>query len=202
MIRTIIFDMGKVLIPFDFSRGYKALEAYSPLSAEQIPQELSKTDLVNRLESGRIEPLEFFDELRSTLKANLSYEEFRRIWSCIFLPHTLIPEEFVARLKLRYRVMVLSNTNAIHVEMLNENYSILKQFDHLVFSHVVGAMKPEPEIYQAAIDNANCQPSECFFTDDIPAYVEGARRAGINAEQFLGFEKLQEDLKRHGVDWV
>ena len=202
MIRTIIFDMGKVLIPFDFSRGYKALEAYSPLSAEQIPQELSKTDLVNRLEIGRIEPQEFFDELRSTLKADLSYEEFRRIWSCIFLPHTLIPEEFVARLKLRYRVMVLSNTNAIHVEMLNENYSILKQFDHLVFSHVVGAMKPEPEIYQAAIDNANCQPSECFFTDDIPAYVEGARRAGINAEQFLGFEKLQEDLKRHGVEWV
>ena len=201
MIRTIIFDMGKVLIPFDFSRGYKALAAYSPLSAEQIPKELSKTDLVNRLERGRIEPQEFFDELRSSLNADLSYEEFRRIWSCIFLPHTLIPEQFIARLKLRYRVMVLSNTNAIHVEMLNENYSILKQFDHLVFSHVVGAMKPEPRIYQAAIDNANCHPSECFFTDDIPAYVEGARRAGIHAEQFLGFEKLQDDLTRHGVQW-
>ena len=200
MIRTIIFDMGKVLIPFDFSRGYKALEAYSPLTAEQIPQELSKTDLVIRLECGRIEPRDFFDELRSTLKAELSYEEFCRVWSCIFLPDTLIPEEFVARLRRRYRVMVLSNTNAIHVEMLHESYPILKQFDHLVFSHVVGAMKPEPKIYQAAIDNANCPPSECFFTDDIPAYVEGARKAGIHAEQFFGFEKLREDLTRHGVE--
>ncbi len=201
MIRTIIFDMGKVLIPFDFSRGYKALEAYSPLTAEEIPQELSKTDLVIRLESGRIEPRDFFDELRATLKADLTYEEFCRIWSCIFLPHTLIPEGFVVQLRRRYRVMVLSNTNAIHVEMLNESYSILKQFDHLIFSHVVGAMKPEPKIYQAALDNANCTPSECFFTDDIPAYVEGARKAGIHAEQFLGFEKLQDDLRRHGVDW-
>ncbi len=201
MIRTIIFDMGKVLIPFDFSRGYKALEAYSPLTAEEIPQELSKTDLVIRLESGRIEPRDFFDELRATLKADLTYEEFCRIWSCIFLPHTLIPEGFIVQLRRRYRVMVLSNTNAIHVEMLNESYSILKQFDHLIFSHVVGAMKPEPKIYQAALDNANCPPSECFFTDDIPAYVEGARKAGIHAEQFLGFEKLQDDLRRHGVDW-
>lgn len=201
MIRTIIFDMGKVLIPFDFSRGYKALEAYSPLTAEEIPQELSKTDLIIRLESGRIEPRDFFDELRATLKADLTYEEFCRIWSCIFLPHTLIPEGFIVQLRRRYRVMVLSNTNAIHVEMLNESYSILKQFDHLIFSHVVGAMKPEPKIYQAALDNANCTPSECFFTDDIPAYVEGARKAGIHAEQFLGFEKLQDDLRRHGVDW-
>ena len=201
MIRTIIFDMGKVLIPFDFTRGYQALEAHTPLTAEEIPRELSKSDLVNRLESGRIEPLDFFDELRATLKADLTYEQFRQIWSCIFLPHTLIPEEFIAQLKPRYRVMVLSNTNAIHIEMLQENYAILKQFDHLVFSHVVGAMKPEPKIYQSAIDNANCLASECFFTDDIPAYVEGARKAGINAEQFLGFEKLQEDLKRHGVSW-
>ena len=193
--------MGKVLIPFDFTRGYQALAPFSPLSAEQIPLELAKTDIVNRLESGQIEPRDFFQQLRSSLSFDLSYEEFCRIWSCIFFPETLIPEDFISVLKTRYRVMVLSNTNAIHVEMLQGSYPILKQFDHLVFSHVVGAMKPHPKIYQSAIENANCQPSECFFTDDIPAYVEGARLAGLHAEQFLGFEKLQADLKRYGVDW-
>ena len=84
--------MGKVLIPFDFARGYRALAPFSKFSAEQIPHELSKTDLVNRLESGKIEPIPFFDELRSILNADLTYEEFCRIWTCIFLPDTLIPE--------------------------------------------------------------------------------------------------------------
>ncbi len=201
MIETIIFDMGKVLIPFDFSRGYRALEPYTSLTAEEIPVELSKTDLVNRLESGQIEPLPFFDELRRILKADMTYDQFCQIWSCIFLPDILIPEPFIEKLKDRYRVMVLSNTNAIHFEMVSVNYPILKHFHHLVLSHEVGAMKPEPKIYAAAIANAQCPADRCFFTDDIPAYVEGARKAGLNAEQFLGFEKLQEDLKRYGVTW-
>lgn len=201
MIETIIFDMGKVLIPFDFTRGYHALAPFSKFSAEQIPHELSKTDLVNRLESGKIEPIPFFDELRSILNADLTYEEFCRIWTCIFLPDTLIPESFVQTLKERYRVMVLSNTNSIHFEMVTAAYPILKHFHHFVLSHEVGALKPEPKIYNAAIANAQCPADRCFFTDDIPAYVEGARKAGLNAEQFLGFEKLQDDLKRYGVTW-
>ena len=201
MIETIIFDMGKVLIPFDFARGYRALAPFSKFTAEQIPQELSKTDLVSRFESGQIEPIPFFEELRNTLKADLTYEDFSRIWTCIFLPDTLIPESFVQTLKDRYRVMVLSNTNAIHFEMVTVAYPILKHFHHFVLSHEVGAMKPEPKIYHTAIANAQCPADRCFFTDDIPAYVEGARKAGLNAEQFLGFEKLQDDLKRYGVTW-
>ena len=201
MIETIIFDMGKVLIPFDFSRGYQALAPHSPFTAEEIPKEIGKTDLVLRLESGQIEPLPFFEEFTSILKTSISYEEFCNIWSCIFLPDTLIPEDFIATLRKRYRLLVLSNTNAIHFEMVSVNYPILNHFDHLVLSHEVGAMKPDPKIYNAAIANANCAAQNCFFTDDIPAYVEGARLAGLNAEQFLGFGKLQEDLKKHGVAW-
>ena len=56
-------------------------------------------------------------------------------------------------------------------------------------------------MYRAALDHAVGQPEECFFTDDILAYVEGARLHGIQAEQFLGLEKLEEDLKSRGVAW-
>ena len=201
MIETIIFDMGKVLIPFDFTRGYHALAPYSPFTAEEIPQLIGKTDLVIRLESGQIEPIPFFEEFTSLLRTNITYDEFCSIWSSIFLTPTLIPEEFIVTLGKRYRLLVLSNTNAIHFEMVSANYSILTHFDHLVLSHEVGALKPNPKIYDAAIANANCAAEHCFFTDDIPAYVEGARKAGLNAEQFLGFDKLRDDLKRHGVSW-
>ena len=112
----------------------------------------------------------------------------------------LIPIELVQRLREKYRLLVLSNTNAIHFEMVWEAYPILRHFDHLILSHQVKAMKPEPAIFAAAIAAADAEPGECFFTDDIAAYVEAARQAGLQAEQFLGYEKLLTDLRSRGVD--
>ncbi len=199
-IKTIIFDMGNVIIPFDFRRGYAALEAHVDIPAAEIPERIRATGLVPELESGRIEPREFVRAINRALGAELSYEAFRGIWGAIFLPDTLIPESLVERLKENYRVMVLSNTNAIHFEMVRETYPILRHFDHFILSHEVKALKPAEAIYAAAIAEARAEAGECFFTDDIATYVEGARLSGMQAEQFLGYEKLLGDLRVRGVD--
>jgi len=199
-LKTIIFDLGNVIIPFDFRRGYAALEAHVDIPAAEIPERIRATGLVPELESGRIEPRDFVEAINKALDTELSYETFREIWGSIFLPETLIPMSLVERLKENHRMVVLSNTNAIHFEMVWEAYPILRLFDQLVLSHEVMAMKPEPAIYAAAIAAAQAEPGECFFTDDIAAYVEGARAAGIQAEQFLGYEKLLGDLRSRGVE--
>ena len=113
----------------------------------------------------------------------------------------MIPEELFAALKKRYRLLLLSNTNAIHFEMVRENYPLLRHFDHLVLSYKVGALKPSPLIYAEALKHAQCAPEECFFTDDIAAYVEGARAAGIDAVQFENREQIERELKARGVVW-
>jgi putative hydrolase of the HAD superfamily len=198
-LKTIVFDLGNVIIPFDFGRGYARLEQHVGLPAAEIRERIVATGLVPELESGRIEPRPFVAAINAALGMSLTYEEFAEIWSSIFLPETLIPESLVVQLKENHRVMVLSNTNAIHFEMVWEAYPILRHFDHLVLSHEVKAMKPEPAIYAAVLAEAQAEPGECFFTDDISAYVEGARRAGMQAEQFLGYEKLLGDLRSRGV---
>lgn len=198
-LKTIIFDLGNVIIPFDFRRGYAALERHVNMPAAEIPERIRATGLVPELESGRIEPRAFVEAINKALDTQISYETFSEIWSSIFLPDTLIPTSLVETLKQNYRMVVLSNTNAIHFDMVWEAYPILRLFDELVLSHEVKAMKPEPAIYAAAIAAAQALPGECFFTDDIPAYVEGARAAGIQAEQFLGYEKLLGDLRARGV---
>jgi putative hydrolase of the HAD superfamily len=68
-----------------------------------------------------------------------------------------------------------------------------------VLSYKVGAMKPSPVIYAEAVKHARCEPGECFFTDDIPAYVEAARANGLDAEQFTGYEKLVTDLRARDI---
>jgi HAD superfamily hydrolase (TIGR01509 family) len=62
-------------------------------------------------------------------------------------------------------------------------------------------MKPSPEIFQAALKLCGCLPEECFYTDDIAAYVEAARQLGIDAVQFESLAQLQRELKARGICW-
>ncbi len=198
--KTLIFDLGNVIVPFDFTRAYRRFEELTGIPPEEQRARIAATGLVPKLETGLIEPEDFVDKLTAALGAPMSYADFRDLWVSIFHHETLIPESLFVSLASRYRLVLLSNTNAIHFDMIRENYPHLGHFDHWVLSHEVKAMKPSPAIYAAAIEHAHALPEECFFTDDIPEYVAGARAAGIDAEQFLGYDKLLSDLRTRGVE--
>jgi putative hydrolase of the HAD superfamily len=201
MHKAILFDLGRVLIHFDFRRGYRALEGLCPYTAEQIPQRLAGTGLVERFETGLMEPRDFVAEMSRILELRVDYAQFCEIWSCIFT-HALLPESMLEGLAQRYRLVLLSNTNALHFEMLRGTYGhLLRHFDELVLSYEVQAMKPRPEIYQAAVERARCLPQECFYTDDIAAYIEGARLLGIDAVQFESREQIEGEMRARGIVW-
>jgi putative hydrolase of the HAD superfamily len=199
-IKTIIFDLGRVIVPFEFDRAYRRIEALTGLTRDAIRARIGSTDLVQRFESGQVAPREFVRRLSGQLGFDLEYQEFCEIWSSIFLPDPLVPVSLIEHLRARYRMLLLSNTNAIHFEMVRGNFPHIGHFHHCVLSHEVGALKPDPAIYRAALDNAHCRPEECFFTDDIPEFVEGARRMGIDAVQFAGYEALLGELRRRGIE--
>jgi hypothetical protein len=96
VIKTVIFDLGKVLIPFDFSRGYRAMEKFCDYPAAEIPKRIAATDLVHRFETGLVEPRDFVEQLSRMLDLRVTYEQFCEIWSSIFLPDTLVPESLLA----------------------------------------------------------------------------------------------------------
>jgi len=201
VIKTVIFDLGKVLIPFDFSRGYRAMEKFCDYPAAEIPKRIAATDLVHRFETGLVEPRDFVEQLSRMLDLRVTYEQFCEIWSSIFLPDPLVPESLLAGIGEHYRLLVLSNTNAIHFAMVRQCYPMLRHFHDLVLSYEVKAMKPSPAIYREAIARAQCRPEECFYTDDIPAYVEGARREGIDAVRFESCAQLERDLAAREIRW-
>lgn len=199
MIRSILFDLGNVLVPFDIQRGYQQLSRASGLPEEEVAVRIRESGLYEVYESGQIETDSFLDEFTKVLGYRSSIDEFREVWNSIFFPHTATSEELVVDLKSRYRLVLLSNTNDLHFHWLRERYPILNHFDAYTLSYQVGAMKPSERIYAAAVENAQCKPEECFFTDDIERYVEAARSFGIDAEQFVGEEKLREHLRNRGM---
>jgi len=200
MHKAIIFDLGKVLIPFDFSRVYQELETYTHHPAAEIRRRIAATGLVEPLEKGLIEPRDFVAQLCAAAELGIDYDDFCRLWSCIFVGQ-LIPDRVLESLAARYRLLLLSNTNRIHFEMIRQKYPMLEHFDDFVLSFEVHAMKPEPAIYREAISRAGCRPGECFYTDDIGDFVEAARREGIDAVQFESAAQLEREMAARGIAW-
>ncbi|MEO7142398.1 MAG: HAD family phosphatase [Bryobacteraceae bacterium] len=199
MFKALLFDLGGVVISFDFQNAYAAIEAVCPHPAAEIPQRIRATGLLDKFECGLLDPEEFFHQFSAALDLRITFDQFRDIWSSIFLTHPLVPASLLARLRTRYRLIALSNTNALHFPLVRRSHPILDNFDAFVLSYEVKAMKPSPVIYQAAIATAGCRAEECFFTDDIPAYVEAARTQGIDAVQFISLQQLESDLKSRRI---
>jgi len=199
MIKALLFDLGNVIIPFDFKRAYARIGPLTKLAPVEIPARLRSSDLVYRFETGRVSSERFVEELGALLEFKITYSEFRDIWSCIFLPGTLIEESLLASLARRYSMLLLSNTNPIHFEMVRVNYPLLRYFQQFVLSYEVGATKPAARIYQEAIARAGCPAGECFFTDDILINVEAARGQGMDAVQFQSASQLESELGSRGL---
>lgn len=200
MHKAVIFDLGKVLIPFDFTLGYQAIAQHCPYPIPEIRRRIAGTGLVERYEKGLMESHDFVDQLSKALDLRIGYDDFCRIWSCIFTGQ-LIPDRVLASLAARYRLLLLSNTNQIHFQMIRSKYTLVRYFHDLVLSFEVHAMKPEPQIFRAAIERADCRPEECFYTDDIGSFVDAARREGIDAVQFQSPEQIEREMNARGITW-
>jgi glucose-1-phosphatase len=200
MVKTVIFDLGGVIVPFDFAPAYASMQAWSGLERDAIRARLIDGGLAAEFERGQLTPEGFRAELNRRLGTAVTRAEFESMWVSIFTPgKTLIAESLIASLAERFRVILLSNTTFTHFTWLSAHTPHLGHMHRHVLSYAVGAAKPMPEIYAEAIRQARCEPGECFFTDDVMAYVEGARAAGIDAVQFTGEAALRGHLAARGI---
>ncbi len=97
------------------------------------------------------------------------------------------------------RLVLLSNTSRWHLEWIRRKWNVLDAFDQLVLSYEVGAIKPEPAIFESALTAIQCPPEHCFYTDDIPAYVARGREFGLQAEVFTDVDNLIQHLGARGA---
>jgi putative hydrolase of the HAD superfamily len=202
VIRAILIDLGKVIVPFDFAIGYKAMQALCGTAPDILRERIRETGLVPQFEQGLIDSGDFVKRLCTHLRLEIGFVEFCDIWNSIFARETLLPEAFIVALHENYRLILVSNTNAIHFGMIRDNFPIMRHFDRWVLSYEVNAMKPAPQIYESAIEAARCRPEECFFTDDLAENVDAAQSLGIDAVQFHDYAQLRSELQARGVVWV
>ena len=199
MIKAILLDLGGVIVELDFPRAYRAAAGLTGLDVEQVPELIREARLAEPYEHGRISSEEFYRRLSAALGLGVSYERFCELWGDMFGSEPLLERSFLAALRERHRLLLLSNTNELHFEWLRRHFPLLEEFDEYVLSYEVASMKPQPEIYLEAVRRAGCAAGECFFADDKVENVEAARRLGIDAVLFRGRGALESELRRRGV---
>jgi glucose-1-phosphatase len=199
MIEVIYFDLGKVIIDFDYGVAAQHLLKVTPLPLSEIIEVLSDPNLIFEYETGKLSSPEYRRTVSQRLQMDVSAEQFQQLWGNMFLPQTLVSESLLKHLKQRYRLILLSNTNEIHFEYVASRYPILQHIEERVLSYRVGCMKPDPRIFELAVQRAEVPPNKIFFTDDRSENIEAARRAGIQAAQFHSERSLVRDMEQLGI---
>jgi putative hydrolase of the HAD superfamily len=198
-IKAIIFDYGRVVGHFDHQRTAEKLAPHSPLSVAEIREYLYPDELEDRFEKGAVTPDAFIKELREQLRLNCSDESIRAAIADIFW-HNDDVCALIPRLVPRYRLILGSNTNAIHAEHFRKlSRDVLQHFHGLILSHEVEVRKPDREFFAYCVRLAEQPAAACLFIDDLPPNIAGASAAGLQALLYRGQPTLPDELAALGV---
>ncbi len=196
---VIVFDLGNVLVPFDYSVMIKKFnELKQGLGDKFADYYKSNYEIHRNFERGDIPEKVFIDKMLQVLENKIDSVTFCSLFSKIFKANEDVVN-LLPQLKEKYKLVLLSNTNSIHREYGWKSYPFLKYFDKLILSYEVHSVKPEEKIYRAVEEYTKLPPGDHFFIDDILEYVDGAKNAGWDAVQFSSYEKLISDMKKRNI---
>jgi len=194
-IEAVIFDLGRVLIHIDPDPLRKKLNTSGD---GDLIEKVRENALIPQLNAGRITPEQFHRQLCEQFNFHWSFQTFTEAWCSIFLPNPEM-EALVRNLHGRVPLGLLSDTDPQHWTYIQRHYPIVKIFENPVLSFRLGVCKPDPAMYRAAAESVGKAPSQCFYTDDLPENVEGARKAGMTAVVFENADQIRRELSDLGL---
>lgn len=198
-IRALLFDIGNVLLRFDFSLALRALAAESRVDK---PEEVLA--LIERVkiayEDGTIARDAFLRGVFDVLRYRGTERDFIRAWEEIFAPN-LPMVALVEELHLRHPLYLLSNTSDIHRDYLFRRYAFFTCFSGGVYSFEVQASKPGRKIFEIATRQLGIDPASTFFIDDLLPNIETAQELGFVCHHYHheAHEALLHDLEEWRV---
>jgi glucose-1-phosphatase len=186
-IEALIFDIGNVLVPFDWQPFKNQLLAGSVNLTTEAEMEFR--ELMIRFEVGEMSG-EIFAPLATRLIGFKGGEaKFLTIWNGIFSSNPPM-ERTILHLKERYPLFLLSNTSDLHLAYLMRNFDVLQHFTDGVYSFRAKCAKPERRIFEMAIKQFGLQAENTAYIDDLAANIRSASEVGLKT--------IEYDLTKHG----
>ncbi len=178
---AVVFDLGKVLLDFDYRLAIQRLVARSATTSESLRQLIDQSSLLLAYEAGGMSSMDFFSQVKAQTGFLGDYTEFKEIFGDIFTPIPPMIQLF-AELKARnVPTYILSNTNEIAVQFIRAHYPFFHQFDGYILSYEQKAMKPQARIYEAVERQSGASGAQLLYLDDRPENIEPAVARGWQA---------------------
>ncbi len=200
-IKNIVLDLGGVILELDVNRSIEALSGMGLYGLEELDIIFSKYPFFLEFETGRINTDQFIDALTARLENHAPKEKILEAWNAMILgfrPETI---NLLTRLKAKYRMFLLSNTNAIHEiyynNLLHKEHGIPNLtdiFEKVYYSHVLKMRKPDHEIFQYILADSRLTASETLYIDDTDVHVKTARDLGMHAHHLRSPQRISEVL--------
>ncbi len=197
-ITTIIFDLGGVVLNLDQDR---TLRAFTRLGIELEDINANHTIFAD-FETGKINADDFRQFLLTELKGQATVEQIDHAWNAMLLDLPAYRLDMIKQLRKRFKVLLLSNTNSIHIDAfhayLKETFPELdwmNLFDKVYYSYEMGYRKPNTDIYEFVLAQQNLKPHQALFIDDNKSNLNGAAKVGLHtlwAKNPLDEEMLKE----------
>ncbi|HTL47348.1 MAG TPA: HAD family phosphatase [Verrucomicrobiae bacterium] len=197
-IKTVIFDLGNVLLNFDARRSALRFSKECKVSVTRAWTHFFTSKTEKAYTRGEITCRQFYEHAREVLKMPVDFKTFKHYWNDIFWENEGM-DDLLADLSKRYPLYLISNTNKMHFDHIKKNFKILRHFKKTYPSHEVGARKPDVIIYERVLAKIGYKPEETVFVDDKREFIKGAKEAGMNGIIFRSKKQLIRDLKKLGV---
>lgn len=174
---VVVFDLGNVLVDFDYSIAVRRFAERSEAGMEQI-QRLVNSPIQVDYESGKITTDEFFEAIRAGAEFRGDRAEFVSIFADIFSPMEMMIGFFEQLKPFGIPTCVFSNTNEIAVGHIREGFPFYSQFDNYVLSYEEGGMKPDEPIYDVVEKRTGESGAAILYIDDRPENIETGKGRG------------------------
>lgn len=196
---AIVFDLGKVLVDFDYSIAARRIGANGKLPFPEVQKYLSQSDLLIRYETGLISRQQFYQEVCATTGFAGTLEEFGRFFGGIFTEMPAMTALHAALRRKGFPTYIFSNTNDLAVEDIREKFPFFRQFDGYIFSYEVRSMKPDAKIYEALEQMAGKRGNELLYIDDRAENIQAGARRGWQTILQETPEKTLEAVRQLGI---
>lgn len=199
--KAVIFDIGRVIVHLEPERALAPLAGSGGgvRSSQEVWHAVLNDPRWNDWQEGRMEPREWHEHLTRRLDIALGFQDFCAAWNRTLHPETILKDSLFANLAARCKLAVLSNTDPLHSALLDSEFSFLRHFPTRIYSCRVGASKPSPAIFHAALSALNVTAAEALFVDDIADFVRAAHELGLDAFQFENRAQLLQEFSDRGL---
>jgi FMN phosphatase YigB (HAD superfamily) len=197
--QIVIFDLGKVLVDFDYRIAARKIATRARLPVDIIRFFTTHASLLLSYEVGRVTTHEFFGEMCKATGFSGTPEEFGEFFADIF---TEIPEMIELHAQLRrqgFPTYIFSNTNELAVMHIRRRFPFFAGFDGYFYSYEHGALKPDAEFYEIVERETKRNGAEIVYLDDRPENAAAGAARGWSAIQHETPEKTRKALEGLGI---